>query len=1321
MFRRTPRFVRRSLRFVFRLRTVLALLLCCPLLLTSFTSFTPFTLAQGERVKDSDIVRPQPRAAAPEGVFPNLEDAKQAESAPPLLLEMPSTMRSPKVPLAPRDGKRVGDPGTMQDERMIGASNRSSHGKRSAHHARMTSPVAPVPPVGDTQYIQTFFQTVLVRQPVTGESSYWNDILRAAYPNGQTSMVKAAREMGKTLFESAEYVARGTSNTQFVTDLYWAYLLRAPDSGGLSYWSGQVPSQGRENVRRAFDESGEFITAVSTISPSGSASGSVYSLMTQRLEGVNQPGGGLHSRDALWSLNLLNLPGRAGMDLGLTLSYSSASVWTRSYPYVYFDEDNGWPSPGFRFGFPTVQEAFFNAQAGKNAFLLITSSGTRVELRQVGTTTTYEAVDSSYLQLTDNSSSLLLRATDGTQLTFSKYNNEWHCTQLKDSNGNYITVNYNALGHITSIVDTLNRTITFAYDGNENLTVLRQTWNGTTHDLVSFGWTNVTVNPGFSGLVGTATSATMPLLNLVWLDDGTYYKFLYTATTGQAARITRYALDSNPASDNHPIAYTIFDYGASDDALRLSGTRVWAESWTGINGLPSEIQTTFGVDSSSCSMTTPDGTLYKDIYGTGWQRNLVTTSEVWSGGVKQKWTTNTWTQDNTGVSYQTNPRVTQTLVQDGTNQRLTTIDYQTFSLPSGASCSLPRDVYEYQGGSGSALYRRSRTDYNLDANYLSTTRRILGLPSAKYLCDATQGVAPCTDSSGTSLKGKTTFLYDESGSLQNQASQTQHDDTNFGSGFVAGRANLSSTRRYNVDNLAQYTATTATYNTGGSVLTTTDAANHTTTIEYTDSFSDSVNRNTFAYPTKVKDPDWNASTAPNNYSTVQYHYDLGMITRTQGPTLAGQTQGLTQTIAYDSAGRLDRVTTVNTGAYQRYWYGPNYIGKFATVNNVADEAYSTQTFDGLGRVTGVASGNPGSAGGYKAQNTIYDAMGRVKKVTNPAEITGYWVPYGDDAAGWLYTEQTYDWKGRPLRTTNQDGTYKEASYAGCGCAGGAVTTLTDEGMTSGSTLWRRQQKIYSDFLGRMLKTEVLNWDGTGSGGVGRAVILTTVNSYNVRDQVLQITQYSGVEGSTPNQATTMEYDGYGRLWKRHLPEQNAGAKTIWSYNADDTISNVTDARNAVTTYTYNARHLTTNVSNALSGQSTINVAYGYDPAGNRTSMAHTIGGVAKDSSSYVYDEQSRMTQETRTINALSGGHPSGYQINYTYTISGLLKTVTDPFGDPTTLNYDVASNTTSVTGTFNSTPYTYVSGVAYRAWGGVKSKTLLGNAVSIRHFDALRL
>ena len=1268
------------------------------------------------------------RARAPEGTFPVLGEVLQEQLPIYTPIAIPSTLRSRRNPLQPRNGKRVGDPGTTLGAlSAVGGANVLKPSNRREGELRRTKVGgAAMPrrgsatrldedriprnarartvkshhnyspaPIGDDAYIQTFFSWALVRTPYANETTYWNDILRSAYANGQSSMIMAARELGKTLFESAEYAARDgghrldldSAHTQaYVTDLYQTYLLRAPDSGGLAYWSSQVPVIGHEAVRRAFDESGEFVTRVSTVTPNGSVTSVVSSLLSARANPRNQPGNGLLTRDATWNLMLVSLPGRAGLDLGLGLSYSSAAVWTRSGPYLYFDEDLGWPSPGFRLGFPTIPERYWDAQVGKNAFVIITSSGSRVELRQIGATTTYEAGDSSYMQLTDNSGSspahLLVRTADGIQMKYGKYNNEWRCTEVKDRNGNFITVNYDWLGHITTIVDTLNRTISFHYDGNSNLIGIRQTWNGQTHEWVAFGWGTTTIQPGFTGMVGIANGAQIPVLNLVWLDDGSYYKFTYpTASpfTGQVTRVTRYAHDSHPSVDNHPLTYTAFDYGAQDDSLRLTATRVWAENWTGINGVPNEVQTSYGVEGSGFTVTVPDGTIYKEFYGTGWQRGLVTLSEVWSGGEKKKWTTTTWTQDNLSVGYETNPRLTETYVHDGTNQRGATIGYHTFALPSGASCSLPSDIYERTLNS---IYRRSHTEYNLSVDYVSATRRIIGLPAAEYLCDGSQGQVPCTDTSGASLKAKQAFFYDEAGSVQQQGSPVQHDGTNFGPGFVQGRGNLSSARRHNGENLSQYTSTSVKYNTAGSVILTTDAAGHQSNISYTDSFSDSVNRSTFAYPTTVTDAD--------NFSTsVQYHYDLGKTTSTQGPPPAGQPQGMIQTITYDWAGRVERVTTVNTGAYQRFWYGSTSVTSFTTVNNVTDEFYLNRIFDGVGRPIGVASNHPGSTGGYKAEVTVYDTMGRTIKQSNPTEIDGWWVPAGEDAGPWKETQQTYDWQGRPLRTTHPDQKYREASYDNCGCAGG-ITTLTDEGTIDAGIVKRRQQKIFSDTWGRTWKTEVLNWQG-GS------VYSATVTTYNIRDQITQVREYAGPEGSGTYQDTTMTYDGYGRLKTRHVPEQSAGTVTTWDYNGDDTIQKITDGRGASQTFGYNSRHLRTSITYAAPGGITVPapVTFAYDDAGNRTSMTDGTGSVT-----YQYNQLSQLTSEARQFSGLSGSYP----ITYDYNLLGQLKKITDPI---TTSNaridygYDVVGQLISITGV-NYPASNYVSNIKYRAWGSVK-------------------
>src|SRR5258706_14236784 len=110
----------------------------------------------------------------------------------------------------------------------------------------------------------------------------------------------------------------------------------------------------------------------------------------------------------------------------------------------------------------------------------------------------------------------------------------------------------------------------------------------------------------------------------------------------------------------------------------------------------------------------------------------------------------------------------------------------------------------------------------------------------------------------------------------------------------------------------------------------------------------------------------------------------------------------------------------------------------------------------------------------------------------------------------------------------------------------------------------------------------------------------------------------------------MSYDGYVRLLTRHSPKQDAGASTVYSYNPDDTIHSVTDARGASATYDYstNNRRLVSGINyGAPYGvMPTSNVTFGYDAAGNRISLTHGLR-----SASCTYESLSHITSETSAI------------------------------------------------------------------------------------------
>jgi YD repeat-containing protein len=167
----------------------------------------------------------------------------------------------------------------------------------------------------------------------------------------------------------------------------------------------------------------------------------------------------------------------------------------------------------------------------------------------------------------------------------------------------------------------------------------------------------------------------------------------------------------------------------------------------------------------------------------------------------------------------------------------------------------------------------------------------------------------------------------------------------------------------------------------------------------------------------------------------------------------------------------------------------------------------------------------------------------------------------------------------------------------------------------------------------------------------------------------------------------MTYDGYGRLKKKHVPEQDSGTDTVWDYNADDTVQKVTDARGAAANYTYNDRHLITGLGYTVPQNSPISVptasSFSYDGVGNRSTMTDGTG-----TKNYSYDALSRMTSESRTFTDLTG---STFSLNYSYNLANALTALTIPFRSRQIgYNYDTGGRLSGVTATgFSATYYAW--------------------------------
>jgi YD repeat-containing protein len=979
-------------------------------------------------------------------------------------------------------------------------------------------------------------------------------------------------------------------------------------------------------------------------------------MITARLDAkyrTGSPGEDLFSGNFNWSITLVSLPGRAGHNLDIPLSYNSVT-WVRSGNTMYFDPDLSYYSPGFRIGLPVMYGPYYNPQTLRNFYLLITPSGRAVELRQISSSQ-YESGDSTFTRMNiDTSGYYILKTTDGTQYKFQSPD---QCIEIKDRNGNLITATYTAFGTISTITDTLGRVINFNYNYYNTLDSITQLWQGIMSTVVTFGYADYTLSTNFNdngtplSLGNVTNGMTLSLLNQVSFLDGTKYTFDYTSYA-QVRTIFRYGSNFLRAQIDYNLP-TGTATPQSDCPLFTQRTD-WAYEWNTVNTNFSAVLP----DRSSREITFPDGTKYKEFFATtGWQRGLLTQTETRSAdNVLRKWTTLQWEQID-AYSYQSNPRVIESHVYDAEgNHRRTTIGYTSYNLPL--------DVYEYDSD-GTTVLRRTHTDYQLGSAY--TTRRIIGLPSAKLLYDGAGG-----------LQSKVQFYYDESGFLDSVrdaggavATAIMHDGANYGTGFRIGRGNLSTVRRYSVNaDTPAYVDSKIGYNITGSAVFRRDPLSHQTDINYADSFSDGGNnRNTFAYPSRVTDPDGFSS-----YAT--YQFDYGFVTRTTNP------KGASTLRSYDIYGRVTQITNEFNGAYTRHEYDPNqyYVSSYSTIQEGQGEFYSITIIDGHDRLRATVSEHPGSANGYKGVYNVYDVMGRPWQQSNPTEINGYWIPSGDDSA-WWWSVQSYDWNGRPLVTTDTLGKTKQVSYTGCGCAGGLTATFTDE--------MGRRRRVISDILGRTWKTQVLKSDGTAYS--------TVTNIYNVRDQITNVEEKDETTGVS--QQTMMSYDGHGRLRTRKRPQDDG--PTTFDYYNDDRLMHSKDARNAEGSLTYNARGLLTAATYVTPNgvAPTSSVTFQYDASGMRTVMDDGPGQVT-----YQYDSQNRLTGETRAFDAIAG---KVFTLSYGYNLSGQLTAITySATGAASdTINYtrDKAGRITAITGTPYGGVTSYVSGIQYRAWGAPKA------------------
>src|SRR5262249_8518367 len=105
-----------------------------------------------------------------------------------------------------------------------------------------------------TAVIEPAFHGALDREATPAESNDWSTAPTAARETSAAAAVSEASSRIWFLFHSSEYTARARTDSEFLEDVYWAYLNRASNPEGFAFWLDDVATAGRDHVLAAFGD-----------------------------------------------------------------------------------------------------------------------------------------------------------------------------------------------------------------------------------------------------------------------------------------------------------------------------------------------------------------------------------------------------------------------------------------------------------------------------------------------------------------------------------------------------------------------------------------------------------------------------------------------------------------------------------------------------------------------------------------------------------------------------------------------------------------------------------------------------------------------------------------------------------------------------------------------------------------------------------------------------------------------------------------------------------------------------------------------------------
>jgi RHS repeat-associated protein len=508
------------------------------------------------------------------------------------------------------------------------------------------------------------------------------------------------------------------------------------------------------------------------------------------------------------------------------------------------------------------------------------------------------------------------------------------------------------------------------------------------------------------------------------------------------------------------------------------------------------------------------------------------------------------------------------------------------------------------------------------------------------------------------------------------------------------RGNLTTLRRWlDFDGTAfqvypsgSWISTQSHYDQCGNVRKQTDANGNETQTFCDDSFSDGLNRNAFAYPTRIltpaPDPTGVHGSAAGLTTRSTFDFSSGRVTET-----VDANQQATQYEYYDPLGRLTFVGYPDDGlVLYAYGNGTSASERYSATAQLAGSYLIErwEYYDGLARTTSTLLHEGWADGALYDIHTVteYDSMGRVHRVTNPfrRRQIDQWDPLSPAEEKW--TTREYDALGRITRVTTPDGADVTTVYAA-----NRVTVTDSAGVT---------KQTETDALGRLKNVS------EDPGGLN----YLTQYEYDPMGNLTSVTQ--GV------QTRTYTFDSLSRLLAAENPESGL---LQYRYDASGNLTLRRDARDIETEYNYDAINRVKTRKYWLLGQpeSTPNVSYTYDGVGtigtNSLGRLSTVDNTVSKTSYEQYDQMGRVTNSRQQTGTSIWG------FYYTYDEAGNLKSETYPSGRCLRLDHDAAGRVASLrvgTDYRVGTPY---EPIQYAPHGPVLNMRLGNGLLEQRRYD----